>query len=89
MRLRAERTSLMASTPKIPLALAALEGGVPKSVHEGFHDARIHVRGDYRRLGEVVPRHFPRVVGGEAAPSVTGQRPAGTGPLGRLAPTTR
>jgi hypothetical protein len=56
--------------PPIPLALAAQEGGVPKSPHEGFHDARIHVRGSYRRLAETVPRHFPRVLAGDDPPAI-------------------
>ncbi len=54
--------------PPIPLALSAAEGGVPKSSYEGFHDAPIQVRGDYRRPGPVVPRHFPIVLAGEGAP---------------------
>jgi hypothetical protein len=56
--------------PPIPLALAAQEGGVPKSAHEGIHDARIHVRGSYLRLGPVVPRHFPRVLAGDDPPPI-------------------
>jgi hypothetical protein len=48
----------------VPLALAVQEGGVPNSLHAGFHDARVHVRGNYRRLGPIVPRHFPQVVAG-------------------------
>ena len=57
--------------PPIPLALAAQEGGVPRSAHEGIHDARIHVRGNYQRLGESVPRHFPRIVAGDEQPPIT------------------
>ncbi len=56
--------------PPIPLALVALEGGVPKSVYEGFHDAPIQVRGDYRRPGPVVPRHFPSVLAGDRQPPI-------------------
>ncbi len=48
--------------PPAPVALVAVEGGVPRSAYEGFHDARVQIRGDYRRLGPVVPRHVPRVV---------------------------
>jgi hypothetical protein len=57
--------------PPIPLALAAQEGGVPKSPHAGIHDARIHIRGSYQRLGETVPRHFPRIVAGDDQPPIT------------------
>jgi len=58
--------------PPVPVALVALEGGVPKSAYEGFHDARLQVRGDYRRLGPVVPRHVPRVVAAEQPPIAPG-----------------
>jgi hypothetical protein len=57
--------------PPIPLALAAQEGGVPNSPHAGFHDARVHIRGSYRRLGATVPRHFPRVLAGDDSPGIT------------------
>jgi hypothetical protein len=56
--------------PPIPVALAAQEGGVPKSAHEGIHDARIHIRGSYLRLGPVVPRHFPRILAGDKQPPI-------------------
>jgi len=76
--LRAELATLKASPPPpIPVTLAAVEGGVPNSPHAGIRDARIHVRGNYQRLGEVVPRHFPRIVAGDDVPSI----PAGSGRL--------
>ena len=76
--LQAELATLKASPPPpIPVALVAVEGGVPNSAHAGIHDARIHVRGSYQRLGEVVPRHFPRIVAGDEPPSI----PAGSGRL--------
>ena len=68
------RTKL--ATP-VPLVHAIQEGGVPTSEHEGFHDAKVHIRGRYDRLGETVPRGFPRVLlpplpsgegGGEGSP---------------------
>ena len=58
-------------SPPIPTALVALEGGVPKSVYEGFHDAAIQVRGDYRRSGPVIPRRVPEVVAGASPPSIS------------------
>jgi len=57
--------------PEMQYALAAREGGVPGSVHEGIHDARVHIRGNYLRLGDVVPRHFPVVLAGETQPPIT------------------
>ncbi len=69
--IRAELDGKKASPPPpIPTALVALEGGVPRSAHEGFHDARIHIRGNYQRLGEVVPRHFPSIVAGDSRPAI-------------------
>ena len=71
-RLRGELDTLRRSPPPpVPVALAAQEGGVPNSIHAGTHDARIHVRGGYTRLGEVVPRHFPVVLAGENQPAIT------------------
>jgi hypothetical protein len=59
-----------AAPPPVPLGLAAQDGGVPNSPHAGFHDARVHVRGSYRRLGPIVPRHFPRVLAGDEPPKI-------------------
>ena len=71
-RLRAERDQLRSTVPApFPVALAAQDGGVPRSGTEAIGDARVHVRGSYRRLGEVVPRRFPRVVAGDAQPPIT------------------
>jgi Protein of unknown function (DUF1549)/Protein of unknown function (DUF1553)/Planctomycete cytochrome C len=49
----------------LPTANGAQEGGVPGTVYEGLHDARIQVRGSYLRLGESVPRRFPRILAGD------------------------
>ena len=46
-------------------ANAAQEGGCPESPHAGFHDVRVHIRGNYARLGDLVPRHFPTVLAGD------------------------
>ena len=48
----------------IPFANGAQEGGVPGSPHAGVHDVRIHIRGRYDRLGGLVPRRFPEILGG-------------------------
>jgi hypothetical protein len=71
-RLRQELDALRRSAPPpAPVALAAQEGGVPNSMYAGFHDARVHVRGSYTRLGEVVPRGFPEVLTGAAQPPIS------------------
>jgi hypothetical protein len=54
--------------PPLDLANGAQEGGVPGSPHAGVHDVRVHLRGRYDRLGEMVPRHFPEILAG--APQV-------------------
>ena len=51
-------------------ANGAQEGGVPGSPHAGIHDVRAHVRGQYDRLGELVPRGFPEVVRGANPPAI-------------------
>jgi hypothetical protein len=69
-RLTAQQTELRraASRPQ-EFANGAQEGGVPGSPHAGLHDVRIHVRGRYDRLGDLVPRRFPEVLAGhEQAP---------------------
>ncbi len=57
--------------PPIAFANAAQEGGCPESPHAGVHDVRVHIRGSYARLGDMVPRHFPVVIAGENQPPIT------------------
>lgn len=52
--------------PDFPRVHGLQEGGTPQTPYEGFHDAAIHIRGRYDRLGEVAPRRFPRIIAGEA-----------------------
>jgi cytochrome c553 len=51
-----------APPPPLPFANAAQDGGVPESPHAGAHDVRIHHRGRYDRLGDLVPRGFPEIL---------------------------
>jgi mono/diheme cytochrome c family protein len=46
------------------------EGGVPETAHAGVHDVRVHQRGRYDRLGDLVARHFPRVIAGDSLPDI-------------------
>jgi hypothetical protein len=55
-----------------PTANGAQEGGVPGSPHAGVHDVKVHIRGRYDRLGDVVPRGFPFVVRVAEAPTIAG-----------------
>ena len=48
---------ILSESPPWPLAYAVSEGAAA--------DARLHVRGDPKRLGETVPRHFPTILGGQ------------------------
>ncbi len=57
--------------PPIEYANGIQEGGVPDSPHAGIHDVRVHIRGSYARLGDLVPRHFPVVLAGETQPLIT------------------
>ena len=61
----------------VPVSLGAQEGGVPQTIYEGIHDARIQVRGSYLRLGDSVPRRFPRILAGDDQTPIT----AGSGRL--------
>ncbi|HEV2946149.1 MAG TPA: PSD1 and planctomycete cytochrome C domain-containing protein, partial [Gemmataceae bacterium] len=59
-------TELKKKAPSpLPFANGAQEGGVPESPHAGVHDVRVHIRGNYARLGETTPRRFPRIVAGD------------------------
>jgi cytochrome c553 len=55
----------------IEMANAAQEGGISNSPHAGVHDVRIHIRGNYDRLGDLAPRGFPAVLGGEREAPIT------------------
>ena len=79
-----QRDALMAKleeakkqVPVLPQALVAREGGVPGTQYAGFQDAKIHIRGNYNRLGASVPRGFPKILSGDQ------QTPIATG-SGRL-----
>jgi hypothetical protein len=63
---RAELAELKKNAPgPLHFSNGAQEGGVPESPQSGIHDVRIHIRGSYTRLGETVPRRFPRILGGD------------------------
>jgi hypothetical protein len=58
-------------TPEPGYAHGAQDGGIPGTIYAGFHDARVHVRGSYLRLGNVVPRRFPHILAGAKQPPIT------------------
>src|SRR5207248_9204246 len=57
--------------PPLVYANGAQEGGVPESPHAGVHDVPLHIRGSYARLGQMVPRGFPEIFGGDKEPAIT------------------
>jgi len=76
--LRSELASLKTNPPAaLTYTNGAQEGGVPGSPQEGFHDVKVHIRGSYSRLGDLVPRHFPIILGGETQAKI----PSGSGRL--------
>jgi len=58
-----ERATVQAAAPIIPNAYAVAEAKPA--------NAKIHIRGDPKRLGEEVPRHFPAILGGQVLPKDT------------------
>jgi hypothetical protein len=62
---RTTHAKTAAAVPAIDDAYAVVEGQPA--------NARIHVRGDPKRLGDEVPRHFPAILGGQQLPA---DRPA-------------
>jgi hypothetical protein len=52
-----KRVAIAAETPAIEDAYAVAEGKAA--------NAKIHLRGDPKRLGDEVPRHFPAILGGQ------------------------
>ncbi|MBI3875811.1 MAG: PSD1 domain-containing protein [Verrucomicrobia bacterium] len=69
--LETERKKFVAEMRPLPMTHGLQEGGIPKTGYEGFHDARVHIRGRYDRLGETVPRSFPVVLARDAKPNIT------------------
>ncbi len=55
----------------VPVAHGAQEGGIPGCPHEGIHDVKVHIRGSYLRLGELVARRFPLILAGDKQPPIT------------------
>jgi hypothetical protein len=67
----AELEALRRTTPPLPSAHGAQEGGPRFSIFPGIGDAQIHVRGRYDQLGAVVPRRFPLTLAGDQQPPIT------------------
>jgi hypothetical protein len=70
-KLSKELQDLKANQPApIPFAHGVQEGGVPDSPQAGIHDVRVHIRGSYAKLGDLTPRHFPQILGGNPSSTI-------------------
>lgn len=70
--LEQQAAEIAKSTPAEPaLAMAIQEGGTPDSLFPGIQDVPLHIRGSYRRLGEVIPRRMPEFLAGTDQPPIT------------------
>ena len=70
--LEKERDELAAQVGRVDYAHGFQDGGIAATPYEGFHDARIHVRGRYDRLGAPRPRAFPALLADDAHPRIEG-----------------
>ena len=70
-QLAAESSRMKAQLKTTGVALAAREGGVPGTEHAGFRDAKVHIRGEYRRLGQAVKRGAPEILAGPEPIEIT------------------
>jgi hypothetical protein len=59
-----ERQQLRQTLTELPQCQGLQDGGIALTAYEGFHDAKIHIRGSYDRQGELVPRRFPVLLAG-------------------------
>jgi hypothetical protein len=60
----------------VPSTHGLQDGGTPGSPHAGAHDVKVHLRGRYDHLGDLVPRGVPQVL--------TREQPKISGGSGRL-----
>jgi hypothetical protein len=56
---------------EVPQAVACQDGGPKGTRHEGFQDAHVFIRGDHKKLGQLVPRGFPKVLTGDQTAAIT------------------
>jgi len=68
---------------RIDFAQGIAEGGVPGSEHAGVRAAKVHIRGRYDRLGDVVPRGFPALISAKPQAMTGSGSGSGRGELAR------
>jgi mono/diheme cytochrome c family protein len=72
LALEAELRALESESPSpLEYATGIQEGGVPNTAYAGTQDVRVHRRGDYNNLGDLVPRRMPVVLAGESHTPIT------------------
>ncbi len=72
LTLEAERAQLTAQMIVAPKAVGLAEGGIKNTTYAGYHNARIHKRGQYDQLSDEVPRGFPVLLANEQPRIVEG-----------------
>ncbi len=80
LQLRKQVAALTKTKVVPPKTIGIQEGGVPGSNREKIGDVPVHIRGDYRKFGPVVPRRFPLILAGENQVPL-GERTKGSGRL--------
>ena len=63
--LAAERKELEGKLAQTEFAQGLVEGGIPQTRYEGYHEAAVHKRGRYDQLGDMVPRSLPALLTAE------------------------
>ncbi|MBI2421608.1 MAG: PSD1 domain-containing protein [Candidatus Hydrogenedentes bacterium] len=58
--------------PPLDYAVGIQEGPVPNTGYVGVQDVRVHRRGDYNNLGDLVPRRMPLILAGAEQAPITG-----------------
>jgi hypothetical protein len=70
--LEAERAQLTSEMIVALKAVGLAEGGIKNTTYAGYHNARIHKRGQYDQLSDEVPRGFPVLLANEQPKIVEG-----------------
>ncbi len=66
-----ERDKLQAELlPAPPVAEAAQEGGTPGGMFPKIQDVPLHIRGNFTRLGPIIPRRMPAFFAGDKQPAI-------------------
>ncbi|MEP6756604.1 MAG: DUF1549 and DUF1553 domain-containing protein, partial [Chthonomonadales bacterium] len=70
MRVALPKLANAVATAPAEFANGVIDGGIPGTGWEGFHDSKVHIRGNYARLGDLVTRRVPEVIAGPNPPKI-------------------